>query len=91
MLQVNFRMPASLKTALERAAEGNNRTLTAEITYRLSASLEDDKKAWDGDGNPTMDALAKNLEHLLRVLAGGDVDLAELRKALNKMDKPPSA
>lgn len=38
-VQVNFRMPSDLKERLESAARMNGRSLTAEITYRLEASL----------------------------------------------------
>src|SRR3990167_2912893 len=39
-LQVNFRMPASLKAALESAAKENHRSLTAELVARLEASFD---------------------------------------------------
>lgn len=39
-LQVNFRMPAELKARLETAAKGANRTLTAEIVFRLEGSFQ---------------------------------------------------
>jgi hypothetical protein len=38
--QVNLRMPEALKTALDTAAQGNNRSLTAEIVARLETSFE---------------------------------------------------
>jgi hypothetical protein len=38
-LQVNFRMPASLKAMLEAAAKENHRSLTAELIARLEASF----------------------------------------------------
>ncbi|HJH17653.1 MAG TPA: TraY domain-containing protein [Pseudomonas lactis] len=43
-LQVNFRMPASLKAELERAAKESGRSLTAEVVARLNLSMltEDD-------------------------------------------------
>lgn len=37
---VHVRMPAAMKQALENAAKGEQRTLTAEICYRLEKSLE---------------------------------------------------
>lgn len=37
-LQVNFRMPASLKAELEQAAKKNRRSVTAEVVARLEAS-----------------------------------------------------
>lgn len=37
--QVNIRLPASLKTGLDEAAEKAGRSLTAEIVYRLEQSL----------------------------------------------------
>lgn len=38
-VQVNFRMPEELKTALEKAAVANGRSLTAEIVQRLTGSF----------------------------------------------------
>ncbi|WP_460143154.1 Arc family DNA-binding protein [Pseudomonas sp. S3_B08] len=40
-LQVNFRMPASLKDELEALAKRNRRSLTAEIVARLERSVGD--------------------------------------------------
>lgn len=40
-LQVNFRMPASLKDELEALAKLNRRSLTAEIVARLERSVGD--------------------------------------------------
>lgn len=62
-LQVNFRMPASLKARLEAEASRTGRSLTAEIVQRLEHSLAKDRtdtsfnlaqieemfrKLWDG-------------------------------------------
>lgn len=38
-MQVNFRMPAELKAALEAESKKNHRSLTAEIVARLQDSL----------------------------------------------------
>lgn len=38
-LQVNFRMPEDLKSALEKEAKASGRSLTAEIIHRLQSSL----------------------------------------------------
>lgn len=38
-LQVNFRIPAELKKALEDAAERNKRSITAELVTRLEESF----------------------------------------------------
>ncbi|EJN17229.1 Arc-like DNA binding domain-containing protein [Pseudomonas sp. GM79] len=43
-LQVNFRIPAELKTDLEQAAKESGRSLTAEIVARLNLSLLADGK-----------------------------------------------
>lgn len=40
ILQVNFRMPASLKNRLEEAAKVTGRSLTSEIVTRLEDSLD---------------------------------------------------
>ncbi|WP_322886615.1 Arc family DNA-binding protein [Sinorhizobium medicae] len=42
-MQVNFRMPAALKSELENAAREHNRSLTAEIVSRLEASFHLDE------------------------------------------------
>jgi hypothetical protein len=44
-IQVNFRMPAELKVKLEAAAKENNRSLTAEIVYRLEQTFHAPLKA----------------------------------------------
>jgi hypothetical protein len=43
-LQVNFRIPAELKTFLEQAAKESGRSLTAEIVARLNLSILADGK-----------------------------------------------
>lgn len=44
-LQVNFRMPASLKSELEALAKQNRRSLTAEVVARLEESLDPQESA----------------------------------------------
>lgn len=39
--QVNFRIPAKLKDAIEAAAVASNRTVTAEIVHRLQDSFDE--------------------------------------------------
>lgn len=46
-LQVNFRMPASLKDKLQAAADASGRSLTAEIIKRLGESFSRDKSIID--------------------------------------------
>ncbi|AXY36032.1 DNA-binding protein [Yersinia pseudotuberculosis] len=43
MPQLRVRIPQELKDALEKIAENNDRTLTAEILRRLRESLERDQ------------------------------------------------
>jgi uncharacterized protein (DUF1778 family) len=45
--QVNFRIPADLKTRLDAAADSAGRSLTAEIVLRLQQSLEAEDKGYD--------------------------------------------
>ena len=40
--QVNLRLPALLKSRVERAAEQSGRSVNAEIVHRLEASLKED-------------------------------------------------
>ncbi|MDD2341418.1 MAG: Arc family DNA-binding protein [Tolumonas sp.] len=42
--QLRVRVPPDLKDDLDKAAEHNNRTLTAEIVYRLQKSFEDSQE-----------------------------------------------
>ncbi len=42
--QLRVRVPPELKDALDKAADENNRTLTAEIVYRLQQSFENPSK-----------------------------------------------
>lgn len=44
-VQVNFRMPEALKTALEEAARANKRSVTAELVSRLEASFSTELRA----------------------------------------------
>ncbi len=46
-LQVNFRMPASIKDKLQVAADASGRSLTAEIIKRLGESFTRDKTVID--------------------------------------------
>lgn len=48
ILQVNFRMPASLKTRLEEAAKVTGRSLTSEIVTRLEESLDEGARQRQG-------------------------------------------
>lgn len=41
--QVSFRIPASLKEKLDRAAGENNRTITAELVLRLEQTFSEDE------------------------------------------------
>lgn len=43
--QLLIRLPSGLKTALQREAFANGRTLTAEVNYRLQRSLEESQHA----------------------------------------------
>ena len=55
-LQVNFRMPASLKAALEAAAKENHRSLTAELVARLESTfLEAQSSPQESVGGPVDD------------------------------------
>lgn len=42
--QVNFRIPTKLKEDIEEAAQGNERSITAEIVARLEKSFEPELK-----------------------------------------------
>lgn len=42
--QVNFRIPTKLKEEIEKAAQENERSITAEIVHRLEQSFEPEVK-----------------------------------------------
>lgn len=52
-LQVNFRMPASLKEKLTKAARANHRSVTSEIIARLEDSFEAEARKFIEETNLT--------------------------------------
>jgi hypothetical protein len=77
-IQLKFRVPASLKARLERAAHTNKRSLNAEITARLEASFASDARS--------KSAAAK----LSRVTMEGDsleTRVAEIEARLSKLER----
>lgn len=86
-LQVNFRIPAELKRAIEAAAEKNKRSITAELVARLEESF------FDGDPSPaeryTQQSMIKAVvEETLR-LARIEFD-EQLKKARHQNDQTPA-
>ncbi|PIO99652.1 hypothetical protein CJ014_10130 [Pleomorphomonas carboxyditropha] len=72
-LQVNVRIPADLKAALEAKANSNYRSLTGEIVARLWRTLEEDDllNAVAGDVEDLKERV-KNLEDERRIAYDGD-------------------
>ena len=66
--QVNLRIPAELKDALDAAAEANKRSLTAEIVARLERTVSD-RPAING---LSMAELFKKLEQLEALIKSGE-------------------
>ncbi len=65
IVQVNFRMPADLKAALERAAEESRRSLTAEIVARLEASFRFPATGGGSDSKAEIRALLDSIRDLV--------------------------
>lgn len=101
-LQVNFRMPASLKEELEALARANRRSLTAEIVARLERSVSEPDEIGISDRyrleNPdefpplTFDINKKALtDGLPPVSHKESVFLASMLKALREIVEMPDA
>ncbi|MWK54689.1 Arc family DNA-binding protein [Pseudomonas otitidis] len=101
-LQVNFRMPASLKEELEALARANRRSLTAEIVARLERSISDpdelgisDRDRLNGNDLSGYEAPTGGVskEKLLQGLGGRtpreNVFIASMLKALRDLDEMP--
>lgn len=77
--QINLRIPASLKEALDRAATGNKRSLTAEVVARLQESLEA-APSW-ARTFPSAAAAAANKDTLPDSVADAMLSLQRLERA----------
>lgn len=72
-LQVNVRIPADLKAALEVQANANYRSLTGEIVARLRRTLEEDDLLNAVAGQvERLEERVKNLEDERRTVYDGD-------------------
>lgn len=71
--QVNFKMPAQLRSKLRSAAAGNRRSMTAEIVERLEASFQ-------GAGT------AKHLL-VLRIESGDALCMDELLESMRRIQR----
>lgn len=89
--QLRVRVPPELKDALDKAADENNRTLTAEIVYRLQQSFENEETGYDSvRGVKYMDLkitdnylgarpdIAKALDEAIKALEGVSKSLVEI-------------
>jgi hypothetical protein len=56
--QINLRIPAALKERLDKASEGNKRSLTAEVVSRLEESFASSRPA---DTAPAIDEYTLDL------------------------------
>lgn len=74
--QLKFRVPAGLKQELEKAAAENNRSLNAEIIYRLQETLQMD--AYQPQENIGSDPIEADLTPTQKRL---------LKKLLEKLEK----
>ncbi len=85
VVQVNFRMPASLKTALEEEAQRANRSLTAEIVQRLDDSLSRRFENVDSEHRDTAYRLERLEKGLTRVLQ----NIGEMRERARFVQSNP--
>jgi hypothetical protein len=95
--QVNLRMPAELKDALDLAAAQNMRSLTAEVVSRLQASVEGSTtRTPPEDENAHLRANAEDQRRVLRLIGysllqvsnrddADSADLAELKTQLRNL------
>ena len=87
--QLRVRVPPELKDALDKAADENNRTLTAEIVYRLQQSFENEDEHVPGFKQVEIKmvdnyrlgsgfALAKALDEAIKALEDVSKSLVEI-------------
>lgn len=62
--QFNLRMPLSLRRKVTAAAKANNRSVTAEINYRLEATFEADPQSPTLAAREIVDRAMMILRHL---------------------------
>lgn len=86
--QVNLRMPAELKAALDKAAEKSKRSLTAEIVARLTDSLVSPTPDDGPIFNIVLDAKGHPIDwptitaHISRTAKAAGIDTASIRAAI---------
>lgn len=78
--QVNFRIPTKLKEEIEKAAQENERSITAEIVHRLEQSFEPEVKV-----SETLE-----FELMKRSYLEQSAQIKELRDMLKDLLKKPS-
>ncbi len=78
--QVNFRIPTKLKEEIEKAAQENERSITAEIVHRLEQSFESEVKV-----SETLE-----FELMKRSYLEQSAQIKELRDMLKDLLKKPS-
>ena len=73
IIQVNFRMPLNLKTALEEASVAAGRSLNAEIVHRLQASIDapDEVIVINASGSALRDAVKQAMREIAGERAAG--------------------
>ena len=75
--QVNFRIPQELKEKLEKSAEANSRSITAELVMRLEESFELEESLNTSVGQ--LNDIAEKINNMN----------AEIMKLKNKVEKLP--
>lgn len=78
--QVNFRIPTKLKEEIEKAAQENERSITAEIVHRLEQSFEPEVRV-----SETLE-----FELMKRSYLEQSAQIKELRDMLKDLLKKPS-
>ena len=76
--QVNFRIPTKLKEDIEKAAQGSERSITAEIVARLEKSFD------QTDNFATKAELQAQVSYLEGVIEGYDSVIKKITEDIKK-------
>lgn len=84
---VRLRVPPELKEKIEKAAEENNRSQSAEMVSRLEESFNTPMSFDPGSAEMVTKLVAKSMEHLLIALHNQGVDDVQLNSAIKEVSE----